>query len=69
MTLLGQGRTQNVAMHPLHHMTYAPAKFEVGMSNDLGENAFTRNISILKHCPLHHVPHVPAKFEVANHNA
>ena len=30
--------------YPLHHMTYAPAKFEVAMSNGLGGNAFTRNI-------------------------
>ena len=26
---LGQGHTQNVAQYPLHHMTYAPAKFEL----------------------------------------
>ena len=30
---LGQGQTLNVADYPLHHMTYAPAKFEAAMSN------------------------------------
>ena len=38
--MLVQGQTWNVAHYPLHHMTYAPAKFEVGMSNGLGENSF-----------------------------
>ena len=38
---LGQGQTRKVAQYPLHHMTYAPAKFEAGMSNGLGGNAFT----------------------------
>ena len=41
---LGQEQTRNVAQYPLHHMTYAPAKFETSMSNGLGGNAFTRNI-------------------------
>ena len=31
---LGVKITQNVAQYPLHHVTYAPAKFEVVMSND-----------------------------------
>ena len=26
--------TQNVAQYPLHHVTYAPAKFEVATKND-----------------------------------
>ena len=30
---LGQGHIRNVAQYPLHHMTYAPAKFENAMSN------------------------------------
>ena len=34
--------THNVAQYHLHHMTYAPGKFEVVMSNDFGEVAFTR---------------------------
>ena len=38
--------TQNVAQYPLHHMTYAPAKFEVAMSNGLGGDAFTRKYII-----------------------
>ena len=41
---LGQGQTRNIAQYPLHHMTYAPAKFEAAMSNGLEGNAFTRNI-------------------------
>ena len=52
-------------------MTYAPAKFEVNMSNGLGGNAFKRNIQgqgHIKHCPLNHVPYVPAKFEVGTAN-
>ena len=35
--------TQNVAKCPLHHVTYAPARFEVATSNSLGGNAITRN--------------------------
>ena len=35
---------KNIAQYPLHHMTYAPAKFEVAMSNGLGGDAFARNI-------------------------
>ena len=31
----------NVAQYPLHHVTYAPTKFEVAMSKGLGD-AFTR---------------------------
>ena len=30
----------------LPHVTYAPANFEVAMSNGLGEDAFTRNYII-----------------------
>ena len=41
---LDKGQTRNVAANPLHHITYAPAKFEAAMSNGLGGNAFTRNI-------------------------
>ena len=41
---LGQVQPQKVAKYPLHHLTYAPAKFEAAMSNCLGGNAFTRNI-------------------------
>ena len=38
--------TQNVAQNPPHHVTYAPAKFEVAMTNGLGVDAFTRKYSI-----------------------
>ena len=30
---LGIKVTGNIANHPLHHVTYAPATFEVAMSN------------------------------------
>ena len=43
---LGQEQTQKIAQYPLHHMTYAPAKFEAALSNKLGGNAFTRKIWI-----------------------
>ena len=33
--------TQNVVQCPSNHMTYVPAKFEVAMSNNLGEDGFT----------------------------
>ena len=32
---LDHGATQNIAQYPLHHVTYAPAKFEVAMSNEI----------------------------------
>ena len=33
----------DVTQYPLHHVTYAAAKFEVATFNGLGEDAFTRN--------------------------
>ena len=41
-TLFDLGVSQNVAKYPLHHVTFAPAKFEVATSNNLGGDAFTR---------------------------
>ena len=38
--------TQNVVQHPPNHMTYAPEKFEVATSNNLGEDGFTRKYII-----------------------
>ena len=38
--------TQNVVQCPPNHMTYAPAKFEVVTSNSLGEDGFTRKLTI-----------------------
>ena len=38
---LGVNVTQNFAQYPLHHVTYAPAKFEVATSNSLGGDAVT----------------------------
>ena len=35
--------TQNVAQYPLHHVTYAPAKFEVATSNSLGRDPLQEN--------------------------
>ena len=42
---LGITATQNVAQYPLHHVNYAPAKFEDATSNRLGD-AFTRKYII-----------------------
>ena len=33
--------TGNIAMYDLHHVTYAPVKFEINTSYGLGGNAFT----------------------------
>ena len=35
--------TLNVAVCPLHHVTYAPTEFDVTTSKALGGEAFTRN--------------------------
>ena len=43
---LGAKVTQYIAQYPLHHVTYAAAKFEVATSNGLGEYSFTRKYSI-----------------------
>ena len=37
--------TRNVTQYPLHHVIYAPTKFEVGTSNGLGEDTITRNVT------------------------
>ena len=72
--------THNVAKYPLHHVTYAPAKFEFDRSNGL-EDAFTRKYIIdlltltskvtgnVAKDSLHNVTYAPAKFEVATSNA
>ena len=74
---------QNIAKYPLHHVTYAPAKFEVAMSNVLGGYAFSlilqentlydRDLGVnvtrnIAQYPLHHFTYAPAKFEVAMSN-
>ena len=41
---LGVKVTQNVTQFPLHHVIYAPIKFEVATSNGLGEDTITRNV-------------------------
>ena len=38
--------TRNIVQYPLHHVTYAPVKFEVNTSNGLGGNTFTRKYII-----------------------
>ena len=38
--------TQNVVQYPPNHMTYEPAKFEVAMANNLGEDGFIRKYII-----------------------
>ena len=42
---LGVKVTGNVTQYPLHHVIYAPIKFEVDMSNGLGEDTITRNVT------------------------
>ena len=42
---LGAKVTQNVAQYPLHHVIYAPAKFEVASPKGLGGDAITRNMT------------------------
>ena len=37
---------QNIVQYPAKHMTYAPAKFEVATSNNLGEDGLTRKYII-----------------------
>ena len=71
--------SQNVAQYPLHHVIYAPVKFEADTFNSLGEDGFTRKHIILplpwgqghtKCCqyPLHCVTYALAMFEVAMSN-
>ena len=42
---LGVKVTRNVTQYPLHHVIYAPAKFEVASTNRLGEDTITRNVT------------------------
>ena len=42
---LGVKVTRNVTQYPLHHVIYAPTKFEVAMSNGLGEDTIARNVT------------------------
>ena len=42
---LGVKVTRNVTQYPLHHVIYAPTKFEVSTSNGLGEDTITRNVT------------------------
>ena len=42
---LGVKVTRNVTQYPLHHVIYAPTKFEVATSNRLGEDTITRNVT------------------------
>ena len=43
---LGVKITQNVGQYPLHHVTYAPAKFDIATSHGKEEDAFTRKYII-----------------------
>ena len=42
------GVTQNIVQYPLHHVTYAPEKFEVAMSNGIGGDKFKRKLENYK---------------------
>ena len=37
--------TRNVAQYPRYHVIYSSAKFEVVMTNGLGEDTTTRNVT------------------------
>ena len=39
---LDNGVTKNIAQYPLHHVTYAPEKFEVAMPNGFGGDKYTK---------------------------
>ena len=67
------GAAKNAAHYPLHHVTYAHAKFYVATTKGL-ENAFIRNsyfdlgVNVTRNVaqyPLHYVNYAPVKFEVA----
>ena len=40
---LDLGVPQSITQYPLHHMTYAPGKFDVALSNDLGGDRLQDN--------------------------
>ena len=42
---LGVKVTRNVTQYPLHHVIYAPTKFQVATSKGLGEDTITRNVT------------------------
>ena len=72
---LGQEQTRDVIRYSLHHMTYAPAKFEVCPTvyevmnlHETFDLTLTQDQGHIRHCHLHHVTYVPAKFEVARAN-
>ena len=72
---LGLKVTQNFAQYPWHHVTYAPAKFDIATSHGKGKDAFTRKYIICPWpwvkvtkvkvtlnvvlCSLHHVTYAP----------
>ena len=37
--------TWNIVKYPLDHMTFEPAKFKTVVSNSLGVDEFTRNVT------------------------
>ena len=71
--------TQNVVQYPPNHMTYAPAKFEVDLSNSLGEMDLQESTlydldlgvkvtqNVAQYHP-HHVTYASVNFEVAMSN-
>ena len=73
--------TQNIGQYPLHHVTYAPAKFGVAVSKRLGGYIYEKihyltfeldlHVKVTRkdgQYPLHHVTYAPAKFEFAVSN-
>ena len=61
--------------YPLHHVTYAPAKFEIATSNILGGDihysTFDLEVNVtwnVTQYPLHHVTYAPEMFKVNTSN-
>ena len=70
--------TRNVAQYPRHHVTFAPAKFDVAHpmvkeKMHLQENTlFNLDLGVkvtlnVAQYPLHHVTYAPAKFDIATY--
>ena len=68
--------TWNVAQLPRHHVTYAPAKFDVAhpmvkekmhlQENTLFDLEVKVTLNVAQY-PQHHVTYAPAKFDIATY--
>ena len=46
---------QNIALYPLHHITYVPAKFQAAMSTVKEEMHLQEDTYDVAHYPQHHM--------------